>query len=262
MRNCVAAQGHGGHYPRTRARQTPGPSVHLGVLPLIRKLPALLIALALLAAIPGVVVARADHATLIDVHAIYANKAKPTPTANCSNDGTSNGEVELTGWAVQGSKVAHLNVSTIPSNLSQSQVLSAMSASFNAWNGAPNISVQGNGTVTRYTANHSYDLLFGRTGGSSIAVTYTWKWSNGEIESDTVFNSRLPWAIISAGDGCNESVAAYDLANIATHEFGHTYGLGHAPDGRFETMYPYGFTGETLKRTPTANDLDGIQAIY
>ena len=58
----------------------------LGGAPLIRKLPALLIALALLAAIPGIVVARADHATLIDVHAIYVNKAKPTPAANCSND--------------------------------------------------------------------------------------------------------------------------------------------------------------------------------
>jgi hypothetical protein len=116
--------------------------------------------------------------------------------------------------------------------------------------------------VTKPTANHSYDLMWGRTGGSSIAVTYTWRWSNGEIESDTIFNSRLPWAVISASDGCNESVAAYDVANIATHEFGHTYGLDHPAGARWDTMYAFGFTGETLKRTLATGDSNGINALY
>jgi hypothetical protein len=162
-----------------------------------------------------------------------------------------------------GGQSARLTTSTVPSNLSQSGVLSALNASFSAWTGTPRITVQGNGTVTRYTANHIYNLLWGHTGGSSIAVTYTWRWSDGSIESDTVFNTGLPWALISAtADGCNEGVAAYDVANIATHEFGHTYGLGHANSDRFETMYPYGYTGETLKRSPADGDRAGINAVY
>ena len=81
-------------------------------------------------------------------------------------------------------------------------------------------------------------------------------------ESDTVFNASLPWAILADGDGCLESAPSYDLGNIATHEFGHIYGLGHPDSGRYETMYMYGYTGETLKRTPGAGDLAGLSAIY
>ena len=115
-------------------------------------------------------------------------------------------------------------------------------------------------TAARFNATGEWCVA---TSGSSIAVTYTWQWSNGEIESDTVFNSRLPWFIAAGeGDGCLDSTARYDLANIAVHEFGHTYGLGHAADGRWETMYPFGFTGETLKRSLGAGDTDGIRARY
>lgn len=237
----------------------------MGILALNKKLPSLVAVLALALALPGLAVARTDHATLIDVHAIQISHAKPQPAgANCSNDGATNGQYALTGWKVaSGGQTAHLNLNTIPSSLNRTSVASAMQAGFSAWSGAPRITVATNGSVTKYTANHSYDLLFGRTGGSSIAVTYTWQWSDGSIESDTVFNSRLPWAIISATpDGCNESVAAYDVQNIATHEFGHTYGLDHANSDRFETMYPYGYTGETLKRSPANGDQAGINAVY
>jgi hypothetical protein len=242
-----------------------GRAVHLGVPALSRKLPSLVAAFALLLTLPGLAVAKTDHATLIDVHAIQISHAKPgSGTANCSNDGAAHGQFALTGWAVASSgQTAHLNLNTVPGNLNRTSVASAMQAGFSAWSGAPRITVATNGTVTKYTANHSYDLLFARTGGGSIAVTYTWQWSDGSIESDTVFNNRLPWAIINAtADGCNEAVAAYDVANIATHEFGHTYGLDHASSDRFETMYPYGYTGETLKRTPANGDQAGINAVY
>ena len=117
--------------------------------------------------------------------------------------------------------------------------------------------------MTRPTANHSYDLMWGRTGGNTIAVTYTWQWNNGEIESDVLFNSRLPWFTASSeGDGCVETQAKYDVRNIATHEFGHVYGLGHPGNDRFETMYAYGFTGETLKWSPENGDNAGMNVIY
>jgi hypothetical protein len=195
---------------------------------------------------------------------VFKQAAKPTAGANCSDDGAANGGFEVTGWKVGGNRTARLTMSTVPSNIA-SGAAAALQASFNAWSGSgvPSITVATNGTATRYTANHSYDLMWGRTGGSSIAVTYTWRWSNGEIESDTVFNKGLPWAIIQAtADGCNEAVAAYDVANIATHEFGHTYGLDHPAGDRFETMYAYGFTGETLKRSPANGDVAGINSIY
>ena len=234
----------------------------MGVSHLSRKLPAFIVALALLAAIPGVAVARADRPTLIDVDVLHVSKAKPGGGgANCSNDGVSNGLYELTGWAVAGPTTARLNTATVPSGLTN--VPGALQASFNAWQGGPPITVATNGTVTKATANHSYDLMWGRAGGGTIAVTYTWEWSNGEIESDVVFNSRLPWFTASAeGDGCVETQARYDVRNIATHEFGHVYGLGHPGNDRFETMYAFGFTGETLKWSPENGDDAGMADIY
>ncbi|HET8570702.1 MAG TPA: matrixin family metalloprotease [Candidatus Limnocylindria bacterium] len=224
------------------------------------------LALALVVSGAAPVAAGGDHATLVDVHAIQVAKARPGPaTANCSNDGSSNNQYALTGWAVQGNQTAHLTTGTIPSGLGTSAVTTAMQAGFNAWrgSGAPSITVATDGTATKYGANHRYELMFGRTGGSTIAVTYTWRWSDGSIESDTVFNSRLPWFVASSeGDGCYEAIAKYDVGNIATHEFGHTYGLDHASSDRFETMYPYGYTGETLKRSPENGDLSGIAAVY
>jgi hypothetical protein len=233
---------------------------------MVRRLTPLLAALALaLTLVAPAAAARPNVATLIAVDELRM-AAKPGPaTANCSNDGAGTNQFSLTGWAVaSGGQTAYLTTSTIPAGLgSASAVASVMQASFNAWTGAPRITVTTSGTVTRYTANHRYELLFGRTGGSSIAVTYTWLWSDGTIESDTVFNSRLPWFMAtSEGDGCNEAIARYDLRNIATHEFGHTYGLDHATSARFNTMYPYGYTGETLKWSPESGDIAGINAIY
>ena len=231
---------------------------------MFRKVAVLSLALALLAAMPGTILARSSHATLINIHVTHA---KPGPaTANCSNDpGTDLGDYELTGWAVGGNKTARLNANTVPSGLSN--VAAVLDSSFDAWgnvSGAniPDFSVVTGATVTKATANHSYDLMWGRTSGSSIAVTYTWQWSNGEIESDTVFNSRLPWFIANDEPDHCVAVAKYDLANIATHEFGHTYGLGHAANDRWETMYPYGFTGETAKRSLGSGDIAGVRAVY
>jgi hypothetical protein len=231
---------------------------------MIRKLAALSVACAVLAALPGITLARSERAVLIHVHVTHG-QAKPQSGANCSTAGAANGVYAFTGWKVQGNKTAHLNSATVPSGLGSS-VTAQLQASFTAWGsqgGVPDITVQANGTVTKATANHSYDLMWGRTSGSAIAVTYTWQWTNGEIESDTVFNSRMRWFVAAnEGDGCVETMAAYDVANIATHEFGHTYGLGHPAGDRWETMYAYGYTGETAKRSLASGDLAGINSLY
>jgi hypothetical protein len=231
---------------------------------MFRKVAVISVAMAVLAAMPGGILARSDRAILINVHVTHA---KPGPaTANCSPDpGGDNGQYALTGWKVSGNKTAHLNANTVPSGIAGG-ALTQLRNSFSAWSavsGVPTIGVDSNGTVSKATANHSYDLMWGRTGGSSIAVTYTWQWGTGEIESDTVFNNRLPWFIATdEPDHCVSGIAKYDVANIGTHEFGHTYGLDHASSDRWETMYPYGFTGETAKRSLGSGDTAGVFDVY
>ena len=98
------------------------------------------------------------------------------------------------------------------------------------------ISVASDGAATRPTADHSDEIMFSSTAGRLLAVTYTWRWSTGEYESDILFGTNVPWFQASGeGDGCYEGVARYDFQNVATHEVGHVYGLGHVTSP-FNTM--------------------------
>jgi len=160
---------------------------------------------------------------------------------------------------------AFLTGSSVPAG--PTNVPAALQASFNAWSSAdaavPRITVSTGGTATRPSANRRFELFWARTSGNAIAVTYTWLWSDDTTESDTVFGRQLPWFTAAAeGDGCIETRSAYDVRNIATHEFGHTYGMDHPSVGRFETMYAFGFTGETLKWSLGAGDRAGIRGLY
>jgi len=214
--------------------------------------------------------APAPQASLVRIDVFSAAKGggRPAPpAANCTNDDPSayGTTPVFTGWTTNGlDGKAHLNRSTVPSSLTTAPA--DLQAGFNAWSSAshaPSFTVLTDGTLTKPTANRQADFMFGRTGGSTIAVTYTWRWSDGLYESDTLFSSQLAWREIrETGDGCNEAVAAYDFQGIATHELGHLYGLDHPPNDRFATMYAYGYTGETLKRTLATSDRNGITTLY
>ncbi len=55
-----------------------------------------------------------------------------------------------------------------------------------------------------------------------------------------------------------------DFENIATHELGHSVGMGdlYTAECNQQTMYGYASNGETNKRTLESGDINGIRALY
>jgi hypothetical protein len=98
-----------------------------------------------------------------------------------------------------------------------------------------------------------------------IAVTWAWGYYSGPtktrelLEWDQQYDDDGNWtwgdATLNAG--------VMDFANIAAHEIGHAFGMGH-PSGTctHETMYAYASAGELTKRDLDAGDIAGIDNLY
>lgn len=161
----------------------------------------------------------------------------------------------------------YINLSSAPTAI-RSQVVKIIQDSFAPWTAAGGGQVFHYGGTTNRPAPHQdgvNTIAWGRTRAGIIAATYVWYNDSGEaVEVDTVFNNRFPWAVFNANGGeCQSIPVAYDVQDIATHEFGHWVGLldlyGSAEQDL--TMYGYSDMGELKKRTLGVGDRLGAAAI-
>lgn len=185
--------------------------------------------------------------------------------AVCTTPGPGNNDYSLEGWKVPAPVTVHFNPATTRPGLSN--VAASLQAAFNEWlvpgHNVPTITVVADGTATSASANHQDDIFFGPLTNGALGVTYTWQWSTGELESDVVLNSRMPWfQAPSEGTGCYPTANAYDVQDVTAHEAGHVYGLGEATNSTYNVMSPYGSLGETYKRTLAPGDILGIEQLY
>jgi hypothetical protein len=93
--------------------------------------------------------------------------------------------------------------------------------------------------------------------GSVLAITCSWYSKTGDpyktaVEFDMEFDPDWSWTL-----GRPTSV---DLQSVALHEFGHALGLNHSTDGGAVMFATY--SSGTEKRTPNADDVAGLFAIY
>lgn len=104
---------------------------------------------------------------------------------------------------------------------------------------------------------------------NALAVTLlSFSSTTGQIlDADIYFNAEnFHWAVVDSG-----SENSYiDVANIATHEIGHLFGLDHSsetlgesdPDLRDATMFYASRSGETSRRTVHTDDENAIRSLY
>ena len=61
-----------------------------------------------------------------------------------------------------------------------------------------------------------------------------------------------------------ETIAAFDIQNIGTHEAGHVVGLADLYENQYNelTMYGYSDIGETQKCSLETGDILGAQKLY
>lgn len=164
-----------------------------------------------------------------------------------------------------------INTQDIPSDVSASSFITYARASFQTWQDDPGSYFYFNYLGTRADVTPDvYDSVnlvgWSDIGGSTIAMASLWGAivpgnydSLRFLEADITFDNSKLWSAQPLG-----VAGRYDVENIGTHEAGHTFGLGDLYDSEDsqQTMYGYGATGETIKRTLAWGDQAGIHALY
>ncbi len=155
--------------------------------------------------------------------------------------------------------------------LSDAFVFSNIAADIQKWEDASSANILGNGSINTsiLVADESSpdgvnEVYFGNVDSTgAIAVTIVWGIFSGPpsqrrlVEWDQVYDQAdYNWS--SSGEANK-----MDFENIATHEIGHSVGMGHPPDGCVnETMYRFATEGETKKRDLNSGDIAGINDLY
>ena len=191
-----------------------------------------------------------DPLRTVTLHLLCATEPIIELMTDCTATGYS-----FTGWRWN---VAENFYNEGGAGISASTAQSIFSASGNRWDNQDAFNMYGSqgtssGTVPSANGVNLFD--WGDLASNVIASTWTWSSSGIASESDARYNTDFGWS--SSG-----AAGKMDLENIATHELGHTFGLGHSTSGTCLTMYPSGSLGETQKRSLGDGDIRGIQARY
>ena len=185
----------------------------------------------------------------------YAN-AKPGAATTKTGGG-----YKLTGYKLGLGGSCYLNTSGVDEG-----AVSKFQAAVDTWDAATSAEVFGSVTSDSDAVYGDLDgknsIVFDRypTDGV-IAVTAYWvdRSTRTVVEFDMMYNTYYQWGTVESN-----GTGVMDIQNIATHEFGHAFGLSDIYSSAYShvTMYGYSNFGDIAKRTLDPQDVLGIQKIY
>lgn len=119
---------------------------------------------------------------------------------------------------------------------------------------APNVTAEGG-----CSTSSGYSVAgWGALPTGTLGVTCVWFDQAGVAkEADQRYSTRYAWSSTASCSGNR-----YDVQAVATHEWGHLYGLGHVASGTGQVMEPSGGTCALGSRTLGLGDMTGIAAKY
>ena len=164
----------------------------------------------------------------------------------------------------------------------------AVSSSVNGWSGSaggPMLSASVGPGGAQPGLDGQNSVVFAPKGfaaaGGALAVTVTsYDDATGEIvDADIVINGEYPFAVLSpsaspcagvapvstdgsGGDDGASGATPFDLVHVVSHEVGHSLGLADERDDNAALMYAFTTPGDPSLRSPTNDDVDGVDAIY
>jgi hypothetical protein len=119
--------------------------------------------------------------------------------------------------------------------------------------------IRANGTC-RARDGHN-EVGFGTLPVGAMALTCFWVSGRSTLESDIMLNKADYRWITRVETGC---VAEWDVEGVATHEFGHAFGLDHVAEGLHGnlTMSPFIQACQNGEATLGLGDVRGLRAKY
>ena len=168
-------------------------------------------------------------------------------------------------WFTSGDAKFYYNSSNGPACcLTASEQQSQIVSGINAWG----IASSGGSTTKSGAKKDGVNAIsWAKLGGTTLGVTNYVSTDtsqsqvcNGSLiyrfeEVDVRFNNAFKW---QSSSGCS---GGYDLAGVATHEFGHAVGLGHT-NVQGATMYPSVAACDFSLSSLASDDRNGYSAIY
>lgn len=151
-------------------------------------------------------------------------------------------------------------------------VFGNLSADISKWESAAGADILGDGTATSgiliadtVSPDGRNEVYFADVADSNaIAVTVVWGIFGGPLSQRTIVEWDQVYDEVDFDWSSSGEAGKMDFENIATHELGHSVGLGDLYNSGCleETMYGYATEGEIKKRDLNAGDIAGIQKLY